>query len=87
MMILNLGELDLDNPEEVVEILSAIKVAGLRISNVQIKGSRLQTQQFFDYLPKSMLSKRRSWQKLMATMVPAALSSISSVVLGLWLWV
>lgn len=86
-MYLNLGELKLDNPEEVIEILTALKAAGLRISNIQIKGNRQQVQQFFSFLPKAALSKQRAWQKAITSMVPAALSGISVIVLAMWLWI
>jgi hypothetical protein len=86
MMTLNLGELDLENVDEIAEVLAALKLAGLSITNIQIQGNRQQTQQFFAYLPTSAIQKRRR-QQVLTAMVPAAVGGLSFIVFGLWLWV
>ena len=84
MLTINLGKLEPGDSETIVAQLRALQAAGLQDIQLQVKGK--ESREFLNHLVTKYDHKRTSRQQMISTLLIGTAGSLSSIILGLVLW-
>jgi hypothetical protein len=85
MLTMNLNDLD-EDPEALLIKLQTLRKAGLRVS-LQVKGNRDQASQLFANWAAWQGLKAAAHRRLLWSLVPAGISALAFIWMGILLWV